>query len=89
MKLEQCSQRLDHLTNKVDRLISFEQSGVVARPSRPSPNAAPVEVLTTLSDVHYDRLEVILMEKIQSYLQACKRSRFRRQRERERDELSF
>ena len=50
--------------------------GIVPRPSRPSPNAAPVEVITsnepqaTLSDVHYDRLEAILIEKIQTYVQS-------------------
>jgi hypothetical protein len=49
--------------------------GVVSRPSRPSPNAAPVEIVTTsesqaqLSDTHYDRLESMLIEKIQIYVQ--------------------
>ena len=74
-KLEKCCQRLDLLSNKVDRWITVEQSNVVNRPNRPSPNSAPVEVLTssepqkTLSDVNYDRLEQILIEKIQNYLQ--------------------
>ena len=27
-KLEQCCQRLEQLTNKVDRLMSFEQTGL-------------------------------------------------------------
>jgi len=49
--------------------------GTITRPSRPSPNAAPVEIVptsdipTTLSDVNYDQLEAILIEKIQTYLQ--------------------
>jgi len=49
--------------------------GVVSRPSRPSPNALPLEIITTnepqatLSDEHYDRLEAILIEKIQTYVQ--------------------
>jgi hypothetical protein len=75
--------------------MSFEQSGkihlsssilsnkfligVISRPSRPSPNAAPVEIIatnesqTTLSDTHYDRLEAILIEKIQTYVQGGKK----------------
>ena len=91
-KLEQCCQRLEQLTNKVDRWISFEQSsksasfslfnshpshsGIVSRPSRPSPNAAPVEIVSTsessstISDAHYDRLEAILIDKMQTYIQA-------------------
>lgn len=56
--------------------MSFEQSGLVSRPSRPSPNAAPVEIVSiaepssTLSDAHYDRLEAILIDKMQTYIQA-------------------
>lgn len=48
---------------------------MVTRPSRPSPHAAPVEIVTgneqttTLTDVNYDRLESILVEKLQVYLQ--------------------
>ncbi len=48
----------------------------IPRPSRPSPNAVPVEIVTnnepqtTLSDTHYDRLEAILIEKIQTYIQS-------------------
>ena len=76
-KLEHCCQRLEQLSAKVDRLMNFESAGQggTSRPSRPSPNAAPVEVLattepqTTLSDTHYDRLEAILIEKIQTYIQ--------------------
>ena len=50
--------------------------GVTVRPSRPSPNTAPVEIITpaepqvTLSDAQYDRLEAMLIEKIQSYVQS-------------------
>lgn len=93
-KLERCCQRLEQLTIKVDRLLSFEQTGpfmlifsirtnkdlveslgVTARPSRPSPNTAPVEIISatdpqvTLSDTQYDRLEAMLIEKIQTYVQ--------------------
>ncbi|CAF4681094.1 unnamed protein product, partial [Rotaria sp. Silwood2] len=56
--------------------------GIVSRPSRPSPNAAPVQVLTTnesqatLSDIHYDRLEAMLIEKIQTYVQGAMKSVF-------------
>ena len=52
------------------------RSGINSRPSRPSPNAAPVEILAThepqvtLSDTHYDRLEAILIEKIQTLVQS-------------------
>ncbi|CAF1247376.1 unnamed protein product [Rotaria sordida] len=79
-KLEQCCQRLEQLANKVDRIISLEPAGIVSRPSRPSPNAAPVQVLTTdespaiLSDTHYDRLEAMLIEKIQTYVQGAMKS---------------
>lgn len=54
--------------------------GVASRPNRPSPNAAPVEIVTTnesqttLSDAHYDRLEAILIEKIQTYIQGGMRN---------------
>ncbi|CAF0952223.1 unnamed protein product [Rotaria sp. Silwood1] len=81
-KLEQCCQRLEQLSSKVDRLINLEQPGIVSRPSRPSPNAAPVQVLTidespaTLSDTHYDRLEAILIEKIQTYVEDAMKSVF-------------
>ena len=49
--------------------------GVISRPNRPSPNAAPVDIVTanephvTLTDAHYDRLEAMLIEKIQTYVQ--------------------
>jgi hypothetical protein len=49
--------------------------GIVSRPSRPSPNAASLEIITTnepqvtLTDAHYDRLEAMLIEKIQAYVQ--------------------
>lgn len=49
--------------------------GIVSRPSRPSPNAAPVQVLSNnesqmpLSDAHYSRLEALLIEKIETYVQ--------------------
>ncbi|CAF3483507.1 unnamed protein product [Rotaria sp. Silwood1] len=81
-KLEQCCQRLEQLSSKVDRLINLEQPGIVSRPSRPSPNAAPVQVLTidespaALSDTHYDRLEAILIEKIQTYVEDAMKSVF-------------
>ncbi|CAF2505505.1 unnamed protein product [Rotaria sp. Silwood2] len=81
-KLEQCCLRLEQLSSKVDRIINLEQSGIVSRPSRPSPNAAPVQVLTTnesqatLSDIHYDRLEAMLIEKIQTYVQGAMKSVF-------------
>ncbi|UJR37417.1 hypothetical protein I4U23_030121 [Adineta vaga] len=81
-KLERCCQRLEQLTNKVDRLISFEQTGVVSRPNRPSPNAATVDILTTnepqviLADAHYDRLEGMLVEKIETYVQGAMKAVF-------------
>ena len=83
-KLEQCCQRLEQLSAKVDRMMSFDSAGQgsTSRPSRPSPNAAPVEVLTTnepqttLSDTHYDRLEAILIEKIQTYIQGGMQTSF-------------
>lgn len=56
-------------------LIACQCAGVLSRPSRPSPNAAPTDTLTTnepqvtLTDAHYDRLEAILVEKIQNYVQ--------------------
>ena len=74
-KLEQCCDRLDQLTSKVDRLRSHEVSSGAPRPSRPNSNAASAdasttnEVQATLADVHYDQLEGILVEKIQTYLQ--------------------
>ncbi|CAF0896830.1 unnamed protein product [Adineta ricciae] len=88
-KLEHCCQRLEQLSAKVDRLMNFESvgQGGTSRPSRPSPNAAPVEVLatnepqTTLSDTHYDRLEAILIEKIQTYIQNAMTSVFEPYRE--------
>ncbi len=52
---------------------------MLPRPSRPSPNTAPTDVLTTnepqvtLTDAHYDRLETILVEKIQNYVQSGKK----------------
>ena len=51
---------------------------MLPRPSRPSPSTAPIDVLTTnepqvtLTDAHYDRLEAILVEKIQNYVQGGK-----------------
>ncbi|CAM2723862.1 unnamed protein product [Rotaria socialis] len=81
-KLDQCCQRLDHLSSKVDRIINLEQSGIVSRPSRPSPNAAPVQVVansesqTPLSDVHYNRLEALLIEKTETYVQDAMKSVF-------------
>ncbi|CAF1564619.1 unnamed protein product, partial [Adineta steineri] len=81
-KLERCCQRLEQLTSKVDRLISFEQTGVISRPSRPSPNTAPIDILTPnepqviLTDAHYDRLEAMLIEKIETYVQGAMKSVF-------------
>lgn len=81
-KLEQCCQRLEQLSNKVDRFINFEQTGVIHRPNRPSPNTASVDLLTTnepqvnLTDAHYDRLETILTEKIQAHIQGAMKSVF-------------
>ncbi|CAF5222355.1 unnamed protein product, partial [Rotaria magnacalcarata] len=81
-KLDQCCQRLDHLSSKVDRIINLEQSGIVSRPSRPSPNAAPVQLVannesqTPLSDVHYNRLEALLIEKTETYVQDAMKSVF-------------
>ncbi|CAF0777300.1 unnamed protein product [Rotaria sp. Silwood1] len=81
-KLERCCQRLEQLTNKVDRLINLEQTVVASRPSRPSPNTAPIDIIATnepeltLTDAHYDRLEAILIEKIQTYVQAAMKSVF-------------
>jgi len=49
--------------------------GVVSRASRPSPNTAQVDIITTnesqliLTDSHYDRLEAMLIEKIETYVQ--------------------
>ncbi len=48
---------------------------MVSRASRPSPNTAPVDIITTnesqliLTDSHYDRLEAMLIEKIETYVQ--------------------
>ncbi|CAF1099603.1 unnamed protein product [Rotaria sordida] len=81
-KLERCCQRLEQLTSKVDRLINLEQTVVTSRPSRPSPSTAPIDIITTnepeltLTDAHYDRLETILIEKIQTYVQAAMKSVF-------------
>ncbi|CAF4815147.1 unnamed protein product [Rotaria socialis] len=81
-KLERCCQRLEQLTSKVDRLFNFEQTVAVSRPSRPSPSSASVEIITTnepeliLTDAHYDRLEAILIEKIQAHVQAAMKSVF-------------
>ncbi|CAF0842028.1 unnamed protein product [Adineta steineri] len=107
-KLDHCCQRLEQLTSKVDRLLSFEPSntimctlsseysllynnasflGVVSRQSRPSPNSFPLDIVTnnesqtTLSDTHYDRLEAILIEKIQTYVQSAMKSVFEPYRE--------
>ena len=74
-KLERCCHRLDQLTSKLDRLRSYEMASSVSRPSRPNSNAASAEASTsngiqaTLTDVHYDQMEGILQEKIQTYLQ--------------------
>jgi hypothetical protein len=49
--------------------------GVIPRTNRPSPNTASLDIITTnephvaLTDAHYDRLEAILIEKIQTYVQ--------------------
>ncbi|CAF4423335.1 unnamed protein product, partial [Rotaria magnacalcarata] len=81
-KLERCCQRLEQLTSKVDRLFNFEQTVAVSRPSRPSPNSASVDIIATnepeliLTDAHYDRLEAILIEKIQAHVQAAMKSVF-------------
>ncbi|CAF0928166.1 unnamed protein product [Adineta ricciae] len=81
-KLERCCQRLEQLTTKVDRLISFEQTGVVSRPNRPSPNTAQMDIIATnephvtLADAHYDRLEAMLIEKIETYVQGAMKSVF-------------
>ncbi|CAF1032824.1 unnamed protein product [Adineta steineri] len=86
-KLDHCCQRLEQLTSKVDRLLSFEPSSVVSRQSRPSPNSFPLDIVannesqTTLSDTHYDRLEAILIEKIQTYVQSAMKSVFEPYRE--------
>lgn len=60
----------------IELRFSFCFSVVVSRPSRPSPSVPLTDVISshepelTLTDAHYDRLETLLMEKIQAHIQA-------------------
>ena len=86
-RLEQLTSKVDRLINleqtgnfyrTIIKMILFFYSGVLSRPNRPSPSTAANDASTTnepqvtLTDAHYDRLEAILVEKIQAYVQSGK-----------------
>ncbi|CAF1073408.1 unnamed protein product, partial [Didymodactylos carnosus] len=87
-KLERCSQRIEQLTNKFDRFMTLDQQQTPGAnihsilSTRPNPsdnvtsNNGSLNSDLNLTDAHYARLENILVEKIQVYVQGAVKAVF-------------